>query len=200
MGQPITDGAEYGHMLRNVFLAPWFAVSLGLVIAAVMTLASPHAALTFPPGAGNPCGGAGCTGGQIVRPMLPAIGLPASDHRYINPRHSAIAVEYQLLSARRGTFMAVIIVSSRGALGSWDLSFQLPGAHIQSVMWAKWMPNGHSGIYIQGSPASWPRSDSNGARIVISGTGIPQRPRDCVLDRARCRFGRIGGVRGRRPA
>jgi len=52
---------EYRRVARGAFLSPWFAVSLGILIAASLALAEPRAALSFPPSSGSHCGQAACT-------------------------------------------------------------------------------------------------------------------------------------------
>src|ERR1700684_3829205 len=53
---------RYRKVVPGAFLSPWFAVSLGIVVAASMTLAEPHAALSFPSDRGE-AGGPGGYGG-----------------------------------------------------------------------------------------------------------------------------------------
>ncbi len=194
---------EYLRMFRNVMFTPWFAVSVGIVVAASLTLATPRAALTFPPSAGGHCAEPGCQAGRAGgRPgqaqpnARRVLKLHLAGKRYLRPQPSPIEVDYQLLPRRHGQFMAVIVLVSRKTLGKWDLRLVLPGAYVTSVMWARWEHDGSAGLVIQGSPLPWPRSGTNEARIVILGTGTPGQPRGCVIDDARCTFRALAGYPG----
>lgn len=171
-------------------LTPWFAVSVGIVIAASLTLATPHAALSFPPRQAGGCAEVGC--GSRQPGGLPAINreirLHVSERHYVSARLSGIQVDYELLPRRHNGFIAVIRIVSRQPLGRWSLSFGLPGAHITSIMWAKWALQSSGGVLVQGSPLPWPRSSADETRIVVFGTGLPGWPTDCVIDDVGCAF------------
>jgi hypothetical protein len=184
---------EYGRMLRGAMLTPWFAVSIGIVIATSLTLATPHPALTFPAPKSGRCVTAGC-GSRSATPAPPAPAIkhevrlpsPASD---ANVRAAGIKVEYQLLPKRHHDgFMAVIVVQARHRLGTWQLQFSLPGATIQHIMWGKWRHDGQNGVVVSGSPLPWPKSGDNEARIVVFGTGTPRWPARCQFDGGPCTF------------
>jgi hypothetical protein len=172
-------------------LTPWFAVSVGIVIATSLTLATPHAALTFPAPKSGRCAQAGCTyASPPAKGRHPTIRhevqLPPQSDASV--RLSGIKVEYALQQGQDGQFMAVILIVSRHALKDWTLRFVLPGAHIDVIMWAKWQPDGPYGILVSGSPLPWARSGANEARLVITGSGTPGSPTGCVFDSGRCRF------------
>jgi len=194
---------EYLRMLRNVMFTPWFAVSVGIAVAASLTLATPRAALTFPPSAGGRCAEPGCQAGQAGgRSGQPqpnarrALKLHLAEKRYIRALPSPIKVDYQFLPRPHGQFMVVIVLVSRKTLGRWNLRLVLPGAYVTSVMWARWEHDGSAGLVIEGSPLPWPRSGTNVARIVILGTGTPGQPSGCVIDDARCTFRALAGFPG----
>ncbi len=180
-------------MLRGAMLTPWFAVSVGIVIATSLTLATPHPALTFPPPESGRCVAAGCASRSATpAPPAPAIKhevrlpSPASD---ANVQAADIKVEYELLPKRnQDGFMAVILVRARHRLGTWQLQFSLPGATIQHIMWAKWRHEGQNGVVVSGSPLPWPKSGDNEARIVVFGTGTPRWPIGCQFDGGTCTF------------
>lgn len=194
----LTIQPEYGRALRGVMLTPWFAVSVGIVIAASLTLASPHAALSFPPRQDGKCEARDCRpGGTGPQPAVdPGIRLPVSARHYVSARVSGIGVEYQLLPRRRDGFIAVIKIEDQRPLGKWSLRFVLPGARIGSIIWANWEPQGSAGVVVQGAPLPWPRSSADETRIVIFGTGTPGWPTDCVIDGASCSFSLLGGASG----
>lgn len=190
--------SEYRRAVRGAFLAPWFAVSLGIVIAASLSLAAPRAALSFPPAKGH-CVAAGCSN-VPHKTGRAASGPTAAVNRQPTSREPAsrgdafgrsVVVRYRLLRQRRGQFMAMIQISGRRPLGNWRLRFSLPDARIRSVMWGQWAVGGAGAVTVYGSPSPWPRSSPGRVRIVISGVGVPQWPRRCAYDRIRCVFRRL---------
>ena len=186
---------EYGRILRGAMLTPWFAVSVGIVTATSLTLATPHPALTFPPSLSGRCVDAGCaTSTPAAAAPRPAIKhevrLPAIQQRdaNISVRPAGVKLWYELVPRQDGSFMAVIVIVARKALGRWRMEFTLPGAQIESIMWAKWQPEGSHGVFVSGSPLPWPRSGANQARIVVFGTGSPRWPTGCAFDGGSCKF------------
>ena len=181
-------------------LTPWFAVSVGIVVAASLTVAQPRAALIFPPSASGGCRQSGCrpagtnaSGGQLPTASN-EVRLRVSTRRLVKARPSPIKVKYQVLPRHQAQFTVVVVLVSPKLLGKWSLRFSLPGAHVTSVMWARWEAGGHFGVVVEGSPLPWPRSRSDEARIVIFGTGTPGRPGHCVVNDARCTFRALGGT------
>jgi hypothetical protein len=183
---------EYARMIRGALLTPWLAVSVGIVIATSLTLARPHPALTFPAPKIGRCAAAGCSS-PSAPPTAPSpaikqgVRLPAprSD---ANVRVTGLTVEYEVMPGPDHGFIAVIVVKSRRQLGDWELSFSLPGASIDHIMWARWRHQGADGIVVAGSPPPWGESRVHEARIVIFGTGRPERPTSCELDGGSCTF------------
>jgi len=191
---------EYGRIVRGAMLTPWFAVSVGIVIATSLTFATPHPALTFPPSQSGRCVDAGCASASpppsAPRPAIKhEVRLPATQQRAANVsvRSAGVKLEYELLPRQDGRFMAVIIIVGRKALGKWSLKFALPGAQIESIMWARWQPEGSHGVLVSGSPLPWPRSGANEARIVVFGAGSPGWPTGCAFDGGSCRFLALSG-------
>jgi len=191
--------SEYRRAVRGAFLAPWFAVSLGIVIAASLSLAAPRAALSFPPAKGH-CRTAGCSGPQHKTGRATS-GPTAAVNRQPTSREPksrgdasgrSVVVRYRLMMQRRGKFMAMIQISGRRPLGNWRLRFSLPDARIRSIMWGQWAAGGAGSVTVYGSPSPWPRSSPGRVRIVVSGVGAPQWPRRCAYDRVRCVFRRLG--------
>jgi len=186
---------EFGQTVRSSMFTPWFAVSIGIVIATSLTLARPHPAVTFPPIKSGRCVQVACPSPSVA-PSRPATAIkrgvelpvPSSE---VNQRLARIRVEYGLLPSGQDQFTAMILVTGRRALGHWQLSFDLPGATIEHIMWADWERTGPDGVVVRGSPSPWPGSRSNGdntARIVIMGTGTPGQPTTCSFNGARCTF------------
>jgi hypothetical protein len=183
---------EYVRMIRGALLTPWFAVSVGIVIATSLTLARPHPALTFPAPKTGRCAIAICSS-PSAPPAVPSPAikqgarLPVS-RSDANVRVTGVKVEYEVMSGPQHGFIAVIVVKSRRQLGDWELSFSLPGASIDHVMWAEWRHRRPDGIVVVGSPLPWGPSRDNEARIIIFGTGRPERPTRCELDGGSCTF------------
>jgi len=179
-------------MMRGAMMTPWFAVSAGIVIATSLTLARPHPALSFPPSKTGRCAAAGCSS-PSAPPAAPSPAIKQGaklppPHIDANVSLAGLKVEYQMMPGPHHEFIAVIVVDSRRRLGDWQLSFALPGASIDHVMWAKWRHMGSDGVVVTGSPLPWGESSDNEARIVISGTGDPQRPTSCEFDGVSCTF------------
>jgi len=187
------SGAEYRRIVRGAMLTPWFAVSVGLVVATSLTLAAPHPALTFPAPRIGSCALAKC-GAVAPRPGGPN---PAAKHEDpLTTRataYSTVRVEYAEQSEHKGQFMAVIVIIGRHPLKHWTLEFALPGAQIKSVWWARWGRDGADGVIVSGSPLPLPRSGANEARIVIAGLGTPGWPTGCVFDHTSCTFRALTG-------
>lgn len=183
---------EYGRIVRGAMLTPWFAVSVGIVIATSLTLATPHPALTFPPSKSGRCVDAGCASTSPP----PSAPRPAIKHEIRLPGTSqsgpgvrpAVKIEYEFLPMSDDRFMAVIVIVGHKPLGKWRLRFALPGAQINSIMWARWQREGTDGVLVSGSPLPWPRSGANVARIVVFGAGKPLWPTGCSFDGRHCRF------------
>ena len=181
-------------------LTPWFAVSVGIVVATSMSLAAPHPALTFPPTRSGHCVKSGCSSSPppakgrapaIKRESpLPAVQLPARQRTTANVR-AAVKVEYEMLPRRGNHFLAVILITGRKSLGKWSLRFSLPGARIESIMWARWAREGGDSVLVSGSPLPWPRSGANEARLVIFGSGSPGWPTGCSFDGEGCAFRKL---------
>jgi hypothetical protein len=148
-------------------LTPWFAVSAGIVIAASLTLARPHPALTFPPAKSGRCVHARCASPSPA-PTGPA---PAIKQEVRLPSQRVRAkVEYKLLRRKRDHFVAVIVIVSHRSLNNWRLRFVMPGATIDDIWGATaWQPEGR-GVIVTGSPSPWQKSGDNEARIIVFGT------------------------------
>jgi hypothetical protein len=181
-------------------LTPWFAVSVGIVVATSLSLAAPHPALTFPPTKSGRCAQAACsTPSPLAKGRAPAIKkeaplhagqLPGQQQTTANVR-AAVKVEYELLPRHDNRFIAVILIIGRKSLGRWSMRFTLPGARIDSILWARWALRGTNRLMVSGSPLPWPRSGANEARIVVFGSGTPLWPRGCTFDGDGCTFRKL---------
>ena len=203
---------DHWRLIRGVLFTPWFAVGVGIVIAASLTLATPRAALTFPSTKSGQCVQVGCTTTRS-RPAGPSPAIKREVKLHLSKRHGdvlaglvpvhrivhGVKVQYGLLPRYHDRFVAVIAIIGRKSLGKWSLKFDLPGAHIDSIMWADWAPAGSDGVLVEGAPSPWPRSAANQARIVIFGSGAPSWPRDCVFDGQTCIFRGLSRNRAEHP-
>ena len=181
-----------GRWIRSAMFTPWFAVSAGIVIAASLTLATPHPALTFPPSKTARCIKVGCASSSPA-PSGPA---PAIKHEVrLPPPQGHAKVEYKLLRSNHDHFVAVILIVSRRSLSNWRLRFVMPGATINDIWGATdWRPDRHGGVIVDGSPSPWLKSGDNEARIIVFGTGgtagarTPAWPTGCAFGNQRCTF------------
>lgn len=191
---------EYRRIVRGAMLTPWFAVSVGIVVATALSLAAPHPALTFPPTKSGHCAQAECSAPSPLAKgrapaikkdvPLPAAQLPGRQQTTANVR-AAVKVEYQLLPRHDDHFIAVILIIGRKSLGKWNMRFTLPGAQIDSILWARWALQGSDRLMVSGSPLPWPRSGANEARIVVFGSGTPGWPGGCAFDGDACTFRKL---------
>ncbi len=206
----IAEHGEYRRVIRGAFLAPWFAVSLGVVIAAALTAAEPLTALSFPPNQGSQCARSGCanpkpdpakgsvrsssSSGRSGSSRFPAVSqtgarpTPGQVHRHL----PGLRISYAVVHKHRDQFTAIFLITASRPLEKWTLQFTLIGTRIGGIMWGKWAFERPDMIVIDGSPSPWPRSAPDQARIVVFGTGTPQWPTHCVYDGARCSFGALG--------
>jgi hypothetical protein len=193
----------FGRMIRSGMFTPWFAVSAGIVIAASLSLATPHPALTFPPSQSGRCIQASCASPSTT-PSGPA---PATKQVVRLPPPSGRAkVEYKLLRRNHDHFVAVILIVSRRSLSNWRLRFVMPGATIDDIWGATaWRPDGHGGVIVSGSPLPWQKSAgsrANEARIIVFGTGgagTLARPTGCAFGNRRCTFSALPRDAGHLP-
>ena len=191
---------------RNVLVTPWFAAGAGIVIAAAMWIYSPHAELKLPSGAVGevPCQIQGCgpaakygagspstTQGQRIVHRARS-GRAATGKGEANRRDavSGLKFEFTLLWQRHDSFGAMISVLGEHPLGSWRLTFTMPGAKIRYVVGAEWRPLASR----DGGTASATRwhfdnhDGQHGASFVVFGSGTASTPATCEFDAAVCTF------------
>ncbi len=200
-----------------LMVTPQFAAGAGIVIAAMLAVDVPHAALTYGP---NPpvreCGEQVCAtpkpapGGlatskpsiklkQAHRKAAPPKPKAAPPKRAVTApkpapaiRHSRghVVIEYRTIRAQASGFIAMITITGRDKPGAWTLAFTFADAQVQHVWGAQWQPdsNGDGGV-ATGQPESWPGQKAGTSRIVIIATGHSSTPSSCSFDGASCRFG-----------
>lgn len=195
--------------VRSVLLTPWLSVSFGFVIASCIALTTPRAVLSFPAGPGDHCQVVKCSSGRVTAAKTAGHGRRAAAatvpgqptapgqpiHMVSGSSPQAVAnpvsarLSYGLLPSHGRHFIAMIVIIGRRAIGTWTLQFTIPGARINLIMWARWMPTGINSGIASGSPWPWQRTPLNLVRIIVVGTGRPGRPSFCAFDGAKCTFG-----------
>jgi hypothetical protein len=220
-GVPVNTGRAArlldGRSARSLFVTPWFAAGMGILIAATLVLESPtDAVLSYGPiSPGVPCRTHGCRAtGPRHEPDSLAIAKPGVRLKVARTRRSgaaggqsrrpaspaapaaaapgAVTVSFRVVQQGLGGFIAIITVSGSRSLGDWTLGFTIPGASIKGVGGARWRgdASGDGGV-AQAQPEPWrqSRSPAKIARIVVFGTGTPGRPAGCTFDGTSCVLG-----------
>jgi hypothetical protein len=192
--------------LRILVVTPQFAAGAGIVIAAVLAVDMPHAALSYGP---NPqvrtCAPGGCatakpSPGSLatanpsvkLKPARPKAAVP-SVQAVTTPDQSSPRVDimYQTIRTSRSGFVGiiVIVIGSRQKLGSWKLAFAFSAARVERVWGAGWQPDGNGdGGTVTGQPWAWPGQQAGTPRVVVFATGTPSKPVSCTFDGATCTF------------
>jgi hypothetical protein len=184
-------------------VTPQFATGAGIVIAAMMAVDVPHAALTYGP---NPpvreCGAHACATARPAPGGL-ATSKPSIKFKPARPKpqpavmtvgtagrsRPPVTIEYRVVRTLRSGFVAMITIKSRRKLADWTLTFSFAAARVEHVWGAKWQPDGNGdGGVATGRPWPWPGQQAGSARIVIFATGTPARPASCGFDGASCSY------------
>jgi hypothetical protein len=189
-------------------MTPWFAMAVGLLTAASLSLVMPHAALTFPQATSRVCATDKCPAPSVHRARSAGARLPSGLAR---PAPSRVPAESSVTptppapvatlhygrlpnyaAAARGAgrrFLALIVIVANARLTPWTLRFRLPGARVTWIAGSLgWHAGGAGTIVVRGAPMQWARSAGRQARLVIFGIGRPRWPTDCVFDAVGCRF------------
>ncbi len=198
-------------------VTPQFAAAAGIVIAAMLAVNVPHAALTYGPNppvrecAEQACAPAQPATGRLAtskpsiklktsRPKLrPAATGPTGTAGTSSPSGSAgsagsagsgVSIGYRTIRVSDSGFVAMITVRSHRKLGTWTLAFTFSGTQVQRVWGATWQPDsaGHGGV-ATAQPWPWPGQEASAARIVIFASGAPARPASCTFNGTACSFG-----------
>ena len=176
-------------------MTPWFAASTGFVIAAGMSLYSPHASITFPPAIGtihcrvNGCVTQGGKGSGSLASSAPGQRLRTRHQGRRSEGPARPRFTFTVLWRGHDSFGAKIIIPASWSLGAWQLAFQLPGTQIQNVFGAEWLQSasGHGGtaspFHVDGRAA-----DHDRVSFQIFGTGSLSSPTSCTFDGAACTF------------
>lgn len=193
-------------------MTPWFAMGMGLVASAMLSLTVSGATLTFPKSTSRTCetatcgpamaGGANPSGRHAVKlPMphplrsSPAEVAPLAGASRSAPRPQAqVRLTYEVLATRSGRgsdhreFIAAIVITASTALQPWNLRFHLSGVAIKWVFGGQWHLTDGGTIVVHGTPTTWARSDADRAKLLIKGIGKPGKPWGCLFDGEKCEF------------
>jgi hypothetical protein len=215
--------------LRGLMVSPWFAAGAGFVIAAGAFMYAPHASLDFntltaPMPGRTLCSQAGCavpaqapviagTANGLVTPSpTPSASGHVAKHAAHDGSVDTPGFTYTVQQHGSGMFQMTFTVTSDHALGSWGLSFEIPGATDLSVTGANWQPlglhggtasgpdaggtpnSGQSSSAAAGDPTS-AGSDSAGGEqsyavsFVVDGKGgLTSAPDQCSFNGSPCSF------------
>jgi hypothetical protein len=212
--------------VRGLIVSPWFAAGAGFVIAAGAFIYAPHARLDFGAAIGtSQCPLAGCHQQieQGAPPMIAGTGdgpvtaspssTPHSGRSTLAASATAPTFTYIVNWHAHGMFQMVLTVTSRHAIGNWQLAFVIPGATRVSVTNATWHRSGTDGGTASGtggggadsyagsrddpsfgpSPSAGPEAGRSGGRadqlsLVINGYGAPAAPSDSFYNGVACHF------------
>ena len=164
---------------RSLLVTPWFAAGTGFVVAAGLWIYSPHTVLKFPDAAPGMslCKSAGCAadplghGAGSLTATSPGTHISRPAARIRHPagptvtRHDAansgLTFKFTVLWQRHSSFGAAITVSGHKVPKSWQLSFDIPGVRIGSVMGVSWRTSasGDGGV---ASPLTFPSGGGPG--------------------------------------
>ncbi len=199
-------------VVRMLVVTPQFAAGAGIVIAAVLAVDVPHAALSYGP---NPevstCSSGQCTstkpsGTGGLTTSDPGIKIKPPRHHKAGPAAvqaaepaapggtgaagtPAARLGYRTIRHVGSGFVAMITVTASPKVGSWRLGFAFPAAKVQHV-WGdvNWRSQGRT-VVVSGQPWPWPGQKTVTSRIVVFAAGTAAAPDTCTFNGAACSFG-----------
>jgi hypothetical protein len=210
---------------RGLLVTPWFAAGMGFLLAAGLWIYSPHASLKLSTPnfdcVGQGCGSRAAHGkGGALAASGPGQEISSGHDRGHakatgkNRKHAlapGVTLKYRPRWDGNGKFAATITITGKHPLGSWQLSFTMPGTQITDVWGAAWQPlpqqDGGIASPSQGPPPVGPSGQAGNNAVPfgndgpaqgsdhpgevtfwISGTGKPSTPVDCRYDGKSCSF------------
>ena len=190
-------------------MTPWFAMAVGLVVSASLSLFVPRASLSFPRATPQVCATSQCVRRHSLTAPSPGAALKhdsklpssrpsTSAHATPVPvptRAPVVTLHYGLLpqtswSPGSGSgFQAFIVVTATSKLTDWKLRFRLPSGYVDQIYGAAtWRQVDGDEVVVRWQPMPLARSDLDQARLVVVGSGSPGWPTDCVFDGLVCTF------------
>jgi len=192
---------------RRLLVSPWFAVGAGVVIATGAILYTPHANLNFNRAiqvhqcTQAECGQAVPEGGASLMPPGLGGGEPIPSPSPPAPL-AGMTFSYQVVQSSQDQFIMQITIHSTHSLGSWKLSFVIPGATAVYVPDARWQQSGsddggtvsnyYGGTDSAGyAPISGHQPAGNGGNgdtveFAVHGTGKASAPVHCLYNGNAC--------------
>jgi hypothetical protein len=196
---------------RSLLVTPWFAASMGVVLAAGLWIRAPHTVLRFPNSAPQTQFCANCS---TEHPQLATStpGQKIKDSAHSGRRAGAgkagkrrsvegIAFTYAILQ-HGDRFSEVITLSGRKLPAHWVLWFEILGtriSNVEGVHWQLWSSE-NGATFTPARPEQYgPLGRSDGAEFVVIGRGVATRPVSCKFDGLNCSFTQepLGGPGGR---
>jgi hypothetical protein len=200
--------------VRGLVVSPWFAAGAGFVVAAGAFMYAPHAQLSF----GNSlvhrsrCATARCQHELATEQGAQGIlgtgveQVPPSATPSATAATTGMTFGYAVTSHNRAGFQMLLTVTGKKAIGSWSLSFLIPGATDVTVLEATPVdsdtatPTASDTPSADGSartttPSPQPSPGSSASAttasgkdsadilyLVVKGDGAPTAPEDCTFD------------------
>jgi hypothetical protein len=205
-GRTLVRGAT-----RSLLVTPWFAASMGVVIAAALWIHAPDTLLRIPNSGPQiqPCTSADCyTGGEAATSSPgQAIKDPPSTGRHHGAwkrrrRGAADRIEFTYALRQHGDrFQEVITLSGRDLPAKWALTFEIVKTRITGVSgthWQLWASDNGGKASPNRSPELGPGRHSDAVTFVVYGLGRATSPVSCTFDGNQCSFspapvgGRVG--------
>jgi hypothetical protein len=188
-----TRRAGRSRRMRGLLVTPWFAAGAGFVIAAALSLNSPRTIVTYRPNdtPSQPrC--ADCQFPESGPASKPGVQIRSVDPAAIGGSGGpGPAVPIQLGPELNGVFSVTFTLPAGLAGDGWKLRFALPGRDITRVLGAHWRPDaaqdgGEADMLAQGGYVS--PTNPAAVSVLVSASGSPVAPVDCVLNGQPCHF------------
>ena len=179
---------------RGLLVTPWFAAGAGFVVAAALSLNSPRTFLTYRHDGGSDSKCVSCQSPESVPTSRPGVQIKS-----VNPAPPGgtspapiLAVPIQLGTEQNGVFSVTFMLPPGQVRNGWKLAFVLPGRSITEVVGAQWRPDAaqDGGVFSEPAEGGYVSpADPDAVSILVSASGTPVTPVQCVLNGQPCRFG-----------
>ena len=202
--------------VRGLVVSPWFAAGAGFVVATGAFMYAPHAQLSF----ANPLIGVhhckACSHdstneqGVAGMPAGTGVGLPPpSPTPSLTDPTTGMTFGFTETSHSHAGFQLLLTVTGKKAIGTWTLSFQIPGATNVTVLEAtpelpdtgtpvaSATPGGSRTTTPSPEPSPGSSAGATAANgvdsadtlyLVVKGEGAAEPPADCTFDDVSCNF------------
>jgi hypothetical protein len=211
---PYRQGLLTGAV-RGLLVSPWFAAGAGFVVAAGAFMYAPHAKLEFGSAIGvTQCKIAKChPTNQLGAPGIAAgtgdgtLPTPGPSPSAAPAATARLTFGYTVTSHLHGQFQMLLTVTGKKAIGTWSISFVIPGATDVTVAEATSQQTATASPAasptpsrtVTPGPAPSPGSSpvvtgdhgadqTDSLYLIVKGDGTPSAPTSCIFDGARCSF------------